>query len=89
MSETCCDQSENRKDVLPRDPDLKAYIGTKILLAKPMHENEWAKDKNQETGGREGYLVIYDNGYRSWSPKDVFETHYRELTTTEKQTVNY
>ena len=67
----------------------KSYVGVKILLARPMHENEWAKGKNQETMNRDGYLVIYDNGYRSWSPKDVFETHYRELTVTEKQVARF
>ncbi len=65
------------------DEDLKVYIGTKILKAKPMHENEWLKGKNQETANRDGYLVIYDNGYQAWSPKDVFETHYREITSDE------
>ena len=68
---------------------FKSYVGVKILLARPMHENEWAKNKNQETGGRDGYLVIYDNGYQSWSPKDVFETHYRELSVTEKQVAQF
>ena len=25
----------------------------------------------------DGYLVEYDNGYKSWSPKDVFDAAYR------------
>jgi len=71
------------------DPDLKAFVGTKILLAKPMTNAEWVKGKNQETTGEDGYLVIYDNGYRAWSPKDVFETHYRLLTDTEKSVARF
>lgn len=75
--------------VMEFDPDLKAFVGTKILLAKPMTEKEWLMQKDgnisplRELHGY-GYLVIYDNGYRSWSPKDVFEKHYRLLTDTEK-----
>ncbi len=70
-------------------PNLKAYVGTKILLAEPMTESQWLESRgidqtNIETQGA-GYLIVYDNGYRSWSPKDVFETHYRLLTKTEKQ----
>lgn len=67
-----------------KDADLKAFIGTKILLAKPMTNIEWVTGRNQESTGEDGYLVIYDNGYRAWSPKDVFEAHYRLLTETEK-----
>lgn len=70
------------------DPEFKAFVGTKILLARPMTEKQWLESKgiditNKETQGA-GYLVVYDNGYRAWSPKDVFETHYRLLTDTEK-----
>jgi hypothetical protein len=70
-------------------PNLKAYVGTKILLAEPMTETQYLESKgidptNRETQGA-GYLVQYDNGYISWSPKDVFEIHYRLLTDTEKQ----
>ena len=74
---------------MTKDPDLKAFVGTKILLAKPMTNAEWVKGKNQETTGEDGYLVIYDNGYRAWSPKDVFETHYRLLTDTEKSVARF
>lgn len=30
---------------------------------------------------REGYLVKYDNGYQSWSPKDVFDNSYKVIDT--------
>lgn len=44
---------------------MKFYVGIKKVQAEPM-----TKD------GVEGYKVIYENGYESWSPKDVFEKSY-------------
>ena len=41
------------------------YIGTKQVLA-------WPADKD----GKAGYQVKYQDGYISWSPKDVFEAAY-------------
>jgi hypothetical protein len=66
---------------------LPAYVGTKIVNAKPMHENEWVKGKNCETGNRDGYMVVYEDGYTSWSPKEVFERCYRPITAQEKRMV--
>lgn len=45
---------------------MKKYIGTKIIDAEP----------RQGADGREGYKVVYKDGYSSWSPKDVFEEAY-------------
>ena len=50
---------------------MKTYIGTKIIQASPV-------TKGPE--GPEGYHVVYQDGYESWSPKDVFEESYREIT---------
>jgi hypothetical protein len=47
---------------------MKEYIGIKLIKAEPE-----VKD------GREGYKVIYKDGYVSWSPKDVFEEAYKPL----------
>lgn len=47
---------------------MKNYIGVKIVKAEPM-----AKD------GKDGYKVVYPDGYVSWSPKEVFEKAYRTL----------
>lgn len=44
------------------------YIGTKIVLA-------WPADKD----GKPGYGVKYEDGYTSWSPKETFETAYRDI----------
>lgn len=45
---------------------MQKYIGTKIIEAYPMDRDE-----------KDGYAVIYPDGYQSWSPKDVFEEAYR------------
>lgn len=47
---------------------MKHYIGTKIIQAEP-----------KESGGEQGYRVVYSDGYESWSPKDVFEAAYVEM----------
>ena len=52
------------------------YIGIKFVDAVPM-----TADVAEKTGYRvsnnkdEGYEVTYDDGYKSWCPKDVFEKH--------------
>ena len=51
---------------------MDRYIGTKIILAEP-HEKD----------GREGYRVIYEDGYESWSPAATFERAYRRVTEAE------
>lgn len=62
---------------------MKQYIGTKMVLARPMNRGEYNErrgwpipaDENPED---EGYMVSYPGGYWSWSPKEVFEDAYRE-----------
>lgn len=44
------------------------YIGTKIITA-------WRDDST----GKEGYGVKYEDGYTSWSPKETFEAAYRVI----------
>lgn len=44
----------------------RKYIGTKIITGYAL-----------EKDGKPGYGVIYQDGYQSWSPKDVFEEAYR------------
>ncbi len=68
---------------------MKKYTGTKTIKACPMSLGEAEKvlgrkietsavEKREE---QEGYLVEYEEGYRSWSPKEVFEKHYRDSET--------
>ena len=62
---------------------MKKYVGTKILEARPMNRGEynayrgWTIPAN-ENPNDEGYLVKYQDGYESWSPKDIFEESYRD-----------
>jgi len=52
---------------------MKNYIGTKIIQAEPSLKAEKSLNGKRE----EGYKVIYEDGYESFSPKDVFEKAYR------------
>ena len=60
---------------------MKKYIGTKVIMAEPMTMAEAQKVLGRElkpaTIEEDGYLVEYKNGYRSWSPKSVFEESYK------------
>ena len=62
---------------------MKKYLGTKLVTAKPMTREEaevvlgkFIKPAKQEYSG-EGYLVRYEDGYQSWSPKEVFDKAYK------------
>ncbi|MBL4866389.1 MAG: hypothetical protein JKY67_08440 [Pseudomonadales bacterium] len=51
---------------------MKKYIGTKVVEAEP-------SDARPELGPMSGYEVVYEDGYRSWSPKATFEECYFEI----------
>ena len=63
---------------------MKKYIGTKQIEAEPMTRGDaWGKHllrekPSTENFDDEGYHVRYEDGYESWSPKDVFEKAYHE-----------
>lgn len=69
--------------------DLKTFIGVKMIQAKPMNYHQFLseiKNVNEAVAKHEvygedkgGYLVVYPDGYKSWSPKDVFEKAYFQL----------
>jgi len=64
---------------------MKTYIGTKMLEAKPMNRGEYNLYRGWDIPGNEnpadeGYLVKYQDGYESWSPKEIFEESYRDCT---------
>jgi len=71
---------------------MKKYIGVKLVEAEPMDAGEAMQrgfridDKDR---GTQGYLVIYPGGYKSWSPKDVFETAYFGLESEDDIIVTY
>lgn len=68
---------------------MKKYIGTKMVNAEPMTKGE-AFEKNllktgvevtAEESTQDGYKVEYEDGYTSWSPKEVFEKAYKLAET--------
>ena len=78
--------------------DMNHFIGTKIVLAKPMTRQEyndyrgWKLPEN-ENGNDAGYLVEYPEGisnhaehrgYISWSPKSQFDMAYIGLGNLQK-----
>lgn len=66
------------------ETNFKTYTGTKTIKAMAMGANEaknlYNANITEETVraniGNNGYLVEYPDGYRSWSPKKVFEEAY-------------
>lgn len=70
---------------------FKSYVGCKMVFAYPMTLGEyneyrgWVIPENEDPK-REGYLVEYADGYKSWSPKEVFEKSYLEVSYTDKIT---
>lgn len=67
---------------------MKQYIGTKMIQAEPATREEFAAVKRNAADQpgtlkkpidpmEDGYMVIYPDGYISWSPKTVFEKAYR------------
>ena len=68
----------------------KLYVGTKLIKACPMDERDFVEGLKRQAWqdgrpDRPGYKVVYPDGYVSWSPKDVFETAYREVTDSERE----
>lgn len=77
------------------NPEMKQYIGTKRINAKPMTRLEynifrgWELPEDED-GSDEGFLVEYVDGgkantdafegYVSWSPSEVFKRAYREIS---------
>lgn len=64
---------------------MKKYIGTKTVMAEAMTKSEAEKILNRNLsdakGGEDGYLVEYEDGYKSWSPKETFEAAYKIAET--------
>ena len=62
---------------------MSMYIGTKVVLAMPMTMTEAQKVLGREikpaTVEEDGYLVVYKDGYMSWSPKSVFDDAYHKI----------
>lgn len=67
------------------DPLNRTYVGAKALFAQSMTLGDynayrgWIIPENEDSNS-EGYLVQYLDGYASWSPKEVFDASYQEMT---------
>jgi hypothetical protein len=67
---------------------MERYVGTKLIVAEPMSRGEYNsfrgwKIPENENPEDEGYLVQYEDGYISWSPKETFEAAYRKTGALE------
>lgn len=65
---------------------MKKYIGTKVVNATPawLVDNKlYLKDEDvpMSKNRKDGYLVVSEDGYESWSPKSVFEEAYQVSET--------
>lgn len=60
------------------------YIGIKTVDAVPMTAEE-AVNHGYRIGDNngDGYEVTYEEGYKSWCPKEVFEKHNHEIKNKE------
>ena len=63
---------------------LRNYIGVKQIRATPMTRLEYNNYRGWEIPDNEnpddsGYLVVYPDGYESWSPEKQFKEAYREI----------
>ena len=90
---TCDPESERIETLtnLPTRPDNALYIGCKIIRAEPMTNKQFSIEKFNGSATvdeiMEGYKVIYEDGYVSWSPKSTFERAYRKISPGEMKLI--
>ncbi len=91
--ETDAEQDNGTRAEAEPKKRMKEYSGAKILQAEPMTSAGFKVDQGESSGApegsnpqpsRPGYKVRYPDGYVSWSPKEVFEIAYREVTRAER-----
>lgn len=61
---------------------MEKYLGIKLIEAEQMTVEEYNEKIRlliYSGEDRNGYKVVYPDGYMSWSPKDVFEKAYRRI----------
>lgn len=71
---------------------MRKYIGTKEVMAEFMNEMKavelgYARANEDNHEWRQGYHVVYADGYHSWSPCDVFEDAYKRADTFEDRLI--
>lgn len=69
---------------------MKIYIGCKIIKAERMDLDTFNEAFRKilpepQLTSKEGYHVLYPDGYHSWSPKAIFEKAYRAITGAEAE----
>lgn len=60
---------------------MEKYLGVKLIEAEKAIKG-WNNAESKQISIEdleEGYKVKYEDGYESWSPKDVFEKAYRRV----------
>ena len=84
--------TEKRRNLRPQQGEYHSrnesnvsikYLGVKIILAIAMTREAFEALHGRNVGGDihgEGYEVEYENGYKAWSPKDVFDAAYRPVS---------
>ncbi len=62
---------------------MEKYLGVKLIEAEPALKGFNLKESKNISAEslEEGYKVVYEDGYESWSPKDVFEKAYRKVNS--------
>ena len=64
---------------------MEKYIGVKMIEAEPMTRGAFNASKgvilllDDPCYNAPGYKVRYEDGYESWSPKEVFDAAYRRI----------
>lgn len=62
---------------------MEKFIGLKQIHAEPCSKRDYYKEKKgwflRAEDDVEGYKVVYEDGYVSWSPRTVFEKAYRKI----------
>jgi len=64
---------------------MEQYLGVKLIEAEFMKQGDFREGQGsvkfikREDYETLGYKVKYEDGYESWSPKEVFEKAYRRI----------
>lgn len=74
---------------------MNKYLGVKLIQAELMDYEKimeiLSRPIEQRERGKKGYFVRYEDGYRSYSPKEVFEEAYIKVgnnNTIEEHNIN-
>lgn len=61
---------------------MEKYLGVKIIEAEPENITGFVTDPDftvLKPVTKDGYKIVYEDGYTSWCPKDIFEKAYRKI----------